>query len=214
MPPAFTSGSILSAEEMKHLRSDISNMIIPSWLTSIPTNLGEANHGKLKADQWQTLGVTYLPVSLIRLWDSPEALDDHHSQQHGKLLSVMLSLISAIIVASSRTTSQEKADLYFYHMTSYVNGLRELLPCYKFRLNHHMALHLGEYQRFYGPIYSWWAFPFKKLIGMLQRIPNNFQNGMFRHFYFIYLQINIPKVNWKKLCRFLFTDRLVSELLC
>ena len=101
MPPAFTSGSILSAEEMKHLRSDISNMIIPSWLTSIPTNLGEANHGKLKADQWRTLGVTYLPVSLIRLWDSPEALDDHHSQQRRKLLSVTLSLISAIIIASS-----------------------------------------------------------------------------------------------------------------
>ena len=25
-------------------------------------------NGKLKADQWQTLGTVYLPVSLIRLW--------------------------------------------------------------------------------------------------------------------------------------------------
>lgn len=181
---------------MEHIRSDISNMITPSWLTYIPTNLGEANHGKLKADQWRTLGVTYLPVSLIRLWDSSEALDDHRSQQCRKLLSVTLSLISAIMIASSRSTSAEKADLYSYHMTSYINGLRELLPRYKFRPNHHMALHLGEYLRFYGPVYSWWAFPFERLIGMLQRIPNNFQNGMITHqFYLIYL----PKYSEGKL---------------
>jgi hypothetical protein len=171
----------LSAEETEHFRSDISNMITPSWLTSIPTNLGEANHGKLKADQWRTLGTVYLPVSLVRLWDSDSlnAPDDHRSQQCAKLLSMTLSLISAIIIASSRTTSREKANLYFYHMTNYVKGLRELFPCYKLRPNHHMALHLGEYLRFYGPVYSWWTFPFERLIGMLQRIPNNFQNGMF-----------------------------------
>jgi hypothetical protein len=160
-------------------------MITPSWLTSIPTNLGEANHGKLKADQWRTLGMTYLPVSLVRLWNSLEAENDHRSRQCTKLLSVTLSLISAIIAASSRTTSQEKADRYFYHMTNYVKGLREVFPHYKFRPNQHMALHLGEYLRFYGPIYSWWTFPFERLIGMLQRTPNNFQNGIFLILFFL-----------------------------
>ena len=208
----------MSAEETEHLRSDISNMITPSWLTSIPTNLGEANHGKLKADQWRTLGTVYLPVSLVRLWDpdSLKALDDHRSQQCAKLLSVTLSLISAIIIASSRTTSREKANLYFYHMTNYVKGLRELFPRYKLRPNHHMALHLGEYLHFYGPIYSWWAFPFERLIGMLQRIPNNFQNGIFLliFFFLIYLTKTILKVNSKKPFRFLLTNRPISELLC
>jgi hypothetical protein len=42
-----------------------------------------------------------------------------------------------------------------------------------------MALHLAEYLRLYGPVHSWWTFPFERLIGMLQRIPNNFQNGQF-----------------------------------
>jgi hypothetical protein len=151
-------------------------MITPSWLTFIPTNLGEANHGKLKADQWRTLGTTYLPVSLIRLWGSLEK-DDPRSQ----LLCVTMSLISAVIIASSRTASREKANLYLSHMTKYVNGLRELFPRYKIRPNHHMALHLAEYLRFYGPVYSWWAFPFERLIGMLQHIPNNFQNGTVPH---------------------------------
>ena len=154
-------------------------MNTPSWLTSVPTNLGEPSHGKLRADQWRTLGTTYLPVSLIRLWDRLEDDDDKCSQQCKKLLEVTLSLISAVIIASSRTTSWEKADLYLHHMQNYLKGLRELFPQYRFLPNQHMALHLAEYLKFYGPVHSWWTFPFERLIGMLQRIPNNFQNGQF-----------------------------------
>lgn len=160
-------------------------MITPSWLTSVPTNLGEPSHGKLKADQWRTLGTTYLPISLIRLWDQLEDGDDKRSQQCKKLLAVTLSLISAVVIASSRTTSKEKADLYLHHMQNYLKGLRELFPRYRFLPNQHMALHLAEYLQLYGPVHSWWTFPFERLIGMLQRIPNNFQNGQFI-FYFLF----------------------------
>ncbi|KAF8801630.1 hypothetical protein BYT27DRAFT_7173847 [Phlegmacium glaucopus] len=176
-PQNFTSGAILTAQEMAEIRSDIENMITPSWLTSVPTNLGEPSHGKLKADQWRTLGTTYLPISLIRLWDQLEDSSDKHSQQCKKLLEVTLSLISAVVIASSRTTSKEKADLYLHYMQNYLQGLHELFPQYRFLPNQHMALHLAEYLRFYGPVHSWWTFPFERLIGMLQRIPNNFQNG-------------------------------------
>ena len=171
-------GAVFTPEEMSELRSDIEHTYTPSWLTSVPTNLGEPSHGKLKADQWRTLGTTYLPVSLIHLWDKLED-DDQRSQQCKKLLAVTLSLISAVIVASSRTTSQEKADLYLHHMQTYLNGLRELFPRYRFLPNQHMALHLAEYLQLYGPVHSWWTFPFERLIGMLQRIPNNFQDGEF-----------------------------------
>ena len=30
---------------------------------------------------------------------------------------------------------------------------------------------------YYGPVHAWWTFPFERLIGLLQRIPTNFQNG-------------------------------------
>ena len=173
-------GAVFTLEEMTRLRSDIEHMYTPSWLTSVPINLGEPSHGKLKADQWRTLGTTYLPVSLIRLWDKIED-DDLRSQQCKKLLAVTLSLISAVILASSRTTSQENADLYLRHIQMYLNGLRELFPRYKFLPNQHMALHLAEYLQLYGPVHSWWTFPFERLIGMLQHIPNNFQDGEF-HF--------------------------------
>lgn len=164
---------------MTTLRSDIENMITPSWLTSVPTNLGESSHGKLKADQWRTLGTTYLPVSLIRIWDQLKDGDDRRSEQCKKLLEVTLSLISAVIIASSRTTSLANAELYLHHMQSYLKGLREIFPEYRFLPNQHMALHLAECLRLYGPAHSWWTFPFERMIGMLERIPTNFQNGRF-----------------------------------
>jgi hypothetical protein len=178
MPQMLKQRAVLTPEEMSSLRSDIEHMYTPSWLTSVPINLGEPSHGKLKADQWRTLGTTYLPISLIHLWDKIEH-NDQRSLQCNKLLAVTLSLISAVIVASSRTTSQENTDLYLHHMQMYLNGLRELFPRYKFLPNQHMALHLAEYLQLYGPVHSWWTFPFERLIGMLQHIPNNFQDGEF-----------------------------------
>jgi tnp2 family transposase/uncharacterized protein DUF4218 len=177
-PQMLKQGAVFTPEEMVKLRSDIEHMYTPSWLTSVPINLGEPSHGKLKADQWRALGTTYLPVSLIHLWDMLED-DNQRSRQCKKLLTVTLSLISAVIVASSRTTSHENADLYLHHMQIYLNGLRELFPRYRFLPNQHMALHLAEYLRLYGPVHSWWTFPFERLIGMLQHIPNNFQDGEF-----------------------------------
>jgi hypothetical protein len=89
-----------------------------------------------------------------------------------------MSLLSAIILASSHVTSVARADLYIQHMQSYLEGIRELFPGYRFHPNHHMALHIHKYLLQYGPVPSWWTFPFERIIGMLQRIPNNGKIGM------------------------------------
>ena len=96
---------------MEALRTDIRDFVTPSWLTSIPLNLGEPSHGKIKADQWQTLGTVYLPVSLVRIW-APNKDDPQPAAGRQRLLSLTLSLISAINIASLRTTSCDKANLY------------------------------------------------------------------------------------------------------
>jgi hypothetical protein len=166
---------------MEEVRSDIVNIVTPSWTTSIPANLGSAAHGKLKADQWRILGTTYFPISLIRLWGKRIA-GDPRSQRCYKILRVTISLLSAIIIATSRVTSSSRADLYLEYMQAYLEGIQELFPDYKCHPNHHMAMHLHEYLRQYGPVNAWWTFPFERIIGMLQRIPNNGKIGMSSRF--------------------------------
>ena len=157
-------------------------MISPSWLTSVPTNLGSPNHGKLKADQWRVLGSTFLPVSLVRLWSAVE-VGNPRSEWCSKILQVTISLLSAVSIASSRVMSVVAVDLYMQHMQSYLSSLKTLFPEYLFCPNHHMALHLREYLVLYGPVHSWWTFPFERMIGMLQQISTNYKaGGLFIYF--------------------------------
>ena len=90
--------------------------------------------------------------------------------------------MSAVTVATSRTTSPTHAAAYFQHMLAYLEGLKELFPDYKFTANHHFALHLYDFIKFFGPVHSWWTFPFERVIGMLQRISTNYKLGKYLWF--------------------------------
>lgn len=177
----FTKGSIVTWDEVREIRADIVRMCTPSWLASVPCDLGEARHGKLKADQWRVLGTVYLPVSLMRQWEEPDTDDDEEALMRQKMLEATIALISAIRVATSQTASHVKATLYLKHMHTYLSLLRELVPTYDLHPNHHMALHLGTYIRRFGPVHAWWAFPFERVIGVLQHTPINFKLGLSSH---------------------------------
>ena len=75
--------------------------------------------------------------------------------------------------------SRKHAELYLKNMCSYLSGLKELFPEYTLHPNHHMALHLFDYLLLYGPVHSWWTFPFERLIGILQHISTNYKIGRF-----------------------------------
>lgn len=158
------------------IHADIASMVTPSWLTPVPSKLGAPSHGKLKADQWRVLGSVYLPISLIRLWWSTEP-GNARSERCRKILDVTISLLSAVSIATSRVTSPRHADLYLQHMQAYLTGLKRLFPDFKFVPNQHMALHVQDYILLYGPVHSWWAFPFERMIGTLQRILTNYKEG-------------------------------------
>jgi hypothetical protein len=187
---------VVTEDDMLEIQADIQSMITPSWMTSVPANLGSPSHGKLKADQWRVLRTTYLPISFIRLWATVNH-GDKRSERCAQILDVTLSLLSAVTIASSWVTSPARALLYLQHMQAYLDGIRVVFPDYKFLPNHHMALHLHEYLVFYGPVHAWWTFPFERLIGMLQRIPTNNRFGKSTICPMIIAHLR-DQANWKK----------------
>lgn len=102
------------------------------------------------------------------------ALDD---KKHKELLKMSLSLVSAVIIAISQTTSEQHAREYLRFMVQYRELLHKRFPDYEALPNHHMALHLAEFLLMYGPVHSWWSYPFKRIIGSLQRISTNYIPG-------------------------------------
>ena len=167
---------------MEAIRSDIQAILTPSWVTSVPSHLGSASQGKLKADQWRILGSIHLPLTLINLWGTPDTNDPRSVRCHN-ILKATISLMSAVVIATSREITRGDAKAYLDHMLEYLDRVKELFPQYKLHPNHHMALHLHEFLLLFGPVHSWWTFPFERLIGALQRMPHNFVIGTLNNIY-------------------------------
>lgn len=163
---------------MEELWKDVKKTITPSWLTTVPYNLGD-HTGKLKADQWRTAATVYYPITLTRLWSkhTNASQPPQTRKRHAELLSLTLSLVSAINIATSRETSQWHANEYLHHMTAYYRGLKDIFPEYVCHPNHHQSMHLAEYLLLYGPVHGWWTFPMERVIEKLQRISTNYREG-------------------------------------
>ncbi len=158
---------IFTKPVLEQLRCDIARVVLPSWLEKPPSNLGDASHGKLKADQWRVLCTVHMVITLVRLWGHSGATDEER-----QVLQNFIHLIVAIDLASRRSMSADRAALYDHHMYAYMQGLREIFD-HHLVPNHHLALHLSRCLELFGPVHGWWAYPFERYNGLLQRLNTN-----------------------------------------
>lgn len=112
-----------------------------------------------------------LVITLVRLWGSASA-----SSRERVLLDNFLHLVCAVDLAARRSMSQSRAARFDYHIGRY---LKSLLSVFSHNLvpNHHLSLHLKECLELFGPVHAWWAFPFERFIGMLQRLNINHKSS-------------------------------------
>ncbi|KAG2054032.1 hypothetical protein BDR06DRAFT_884932 [Suillus hirtellus] len=154
-------------------------MTTPTWLGSVPKNFGEASAGTIKADEWQFLIMIYLPIALVSLWGAGTL---HSSDKIAVRLKTNLNhtmeLVSAVYLACAQTMTPRRAQAYCSHIAAYVGKLQTIHPTFSVRPNHHASFHIYDYLLLFRPTHSWWSFPFKHLIGIIQRIPINHKFGM------------------------------------
>lgn len=140
----------------------------PSYLGRPPAEVGSASAGSLSADQWRTFCLINLPISLIRIWNTTGT-----SERRTLLLTNFLDLVTAVKRGTARRLNSEVISSYQSHILRYVRGLRELFPDLDLTPNHHIALHLDEVLKAFGPAHAYWSFPFERLIGLIRQIGNN-----------------------------------------
>ncbi|THU95217.1 hypothetical protein K435DRAFT_601491, partial [Dendrothele bispora CBS 962.96] len=147
----------------------------PSWINSIPKNYGEASAGTIKADKWCTLSTIYLPIVLVTLWGDDGCAPPNDDSDQGilfKALDHSMTLFQATIITCHYTTLVSHATAYREHLTYWVRELQVLYPHTHDSTcpNIHAAAHIYDFLFLFGPVLSWWCFPFKQLIGALQKI--------------------------------------------
>ena len=172
----------ISQDDLKVIRDDIAATVRPRWHAAPPGNLGQVSHGKLKADEWRSCFEFDIPVSLLRIETRRNSSATEVDTYREKLVHSTFLLATAIRWATSHRMSDTHIEEYTKTMKNYLKTLKELRPSQRFRPNHINALLVGDYLRLYGPVRSWWMFPFERVIGELQRISTNNKPGQWCSF--------------------------------
>lgn len=154
---AHLKASVLGKEVLAEVWKDLERIQLPSWVPHPPGHPGDCRWGKLTADQWRSLCTIILPVTLMRLWGDKPKEDRKY-----KMLQNFLHLVAAVKAASKRRTTSELARDYEFHMREYLKTLLQLFPGTQLTLYQHMALHVGDQLRRFGPTHSWRCFAFER----------------------------------------------------
>lgn len=170
---------LLSMKDMQAIREDISKTIRPTWHEGPPPNFGQPVHGKLKADQWRSTIEFDLPVSLMRILvtEMANGLPQERIRKRELQTRSTILLATAIRWGTSHKTSSQHASEYKRNIVEYLHTVRQLRPDRNLTPNHHYSVHYGDLLPLFGPAHSWWAFPFERLIGLLQKFKTNFKIG-------------------------------------
>lgn len=170
---------IATQETMARIKEVIANTTTPSSVNSVPKNYGDASAGVMKADEWRSLSTIYLPLALISMWGTGTYhASPADSIRFRRILDHTMLLVSVISLACKHTMSRARSSAYLACLAQYLNELVDIHSDAGHLPNHHMAMHLPHFLHLFGPVRSWWCFPFEQLIGQIQRLLSNHKLGM------------------------------------
>jgi hypothetical protein len=167
---------IFSAAQLGLIRDCIGDVVVPTWLARPPRNLGNASHGKLKADTWFVLFTVHLLIALPEMWGRSKDI------RHRLFLGNFLLLVVCTNIVCSFSTSNEDADQYTANYVKYRQTLRHLFPNMTSVPNHHYAMHNGPQLKFWGPLMGVSEFPYERHNGTFQKVPKNNHMGVCSRF--------------------------------
>jgi hypothetical protein len=162
----ITGAFNFTPDQLAAIRACIKDVQLPTWVGRPPTNLGEASHGKLKAQELLTLFTVIFPLIIPQLWWEK-------SETAMKLLDNFYHFVGAINIIASYSTSDTMAEEYRVHFTQYRRGIQELWPRIDSLPNHHLAMHNPELLKFWGPLSVISEFPGERMNGELGKIKTN-----------------------------------------
>jgi hypothetical protein len=153
----------------------------PSWINTVPYNFGQRSAGSLKADEWRTMGTLFLPIALTILLGDDNGAPPPEGSQNLQILDHSMALFQAVLIAMRYTITPTHIMKFRELMKEWTVNLRSLYPAVqqqkKTRTNIHVAFHLYDFLQLFGPVISWWTFPFERLIGILQKMTTNERVG-------------------------------------
>ncbi|KAJ3871590.1 hypothetical protein F5051DRAFT_340711, partial [Lentinula edodes] len=161
---------------LQRIQQSIQDIIVPSWITRPPSEVGLQRAGTLKADHWRVLFAIHLPLTLISLWSRDSPVAAHNAGDMTAVLETSMHLTCASILMTRNSLSPERRHLFRTLLRKHLQGLKQIFPGFVIP-SHHLAFHIYDFMESFSTVRNWWGFPFETLIGRLQRIPTNHKIG-------------------------------------
>lgn len=94
-----------------------------------------------------------------------------------QILVNFMDLISAVLLANTRTTSSQSIAGYNHYIFKYMSESRKIYPDVTVKPVDHAALHLGAMLKDFGPVHSHSSPYYERYINFLRRINTNRKSG-------------------------------------
>src|ERR1700761_7843164 len=109
---AIPTAIVDSPAVLDRIHQAIKEVILPSWITRPPPEIGLKRMGTPKADNWRILYEIHLPLAILSLWqpNSPTAAPD--ASQMASVLETTLYLSSASIIMAKRSLSPARRHAF------------------------------------------------------------------------------------------------------
>lgn len=163
--------SVLGLEVLSEIRDDMERTTIPSWLKQPPLGFATFSHGKIQAEEYKSLAVISMTITLVRLWGRYPAGPLRDRLDH------FLHLMLAVRIVSFQSLVESDIVAFEHHYGQYMKGLRTLYPHATVTPVQHMGLHMPRFLRSMGPTVRYSESTCELFNGMLQNISTNFKFG-------------------------------------
>jgi hypothetical protein len=162
----------MGKEVVSEVKKDMECTTLPSWMKTPPVNFSTTDHGKIGAEEYKSLSILSLPVTLIRLWGGS---DSFHRDQ----LDHFLHLSLAVRVLAYQSLTSHDIHMFEYHYTQYLLGLKSLYPFSSIVPVQHLGLHIPYFLRNLGPSVRYSENTCEMYIGILEDISTNYKFSQF-----------------------------------
>ena len=169
MVPRDRKPVVLGKEVLEEVWDDMKRTLVPSCVAPVHSKIG-AKPGKLKADEWRSLGMMHLVITLVRLWRFAGGREE-------EMLHNYMHLVAAVFMSCLRSVTEEHCQAYDFYYTLYLKNFLSLYPEVPLQPSNHLAQHCDENMSDFGPSHPIRAFGTERFNHSLQEVSTNMKSG-------------------------------------
>ncbi|KAG0143429.1 hypothetical protein CROQUDRAFT_48821 [Cronartium quercuum f. sp. fusiforme G11] len=153
---------------MNLFRSTLTEVVLPTAVGCIPSQLGMAKCGKLKASQWYVLFVYVIPLIVGDIFLS-DIETINHTSNRGLIMDNIACLVQCTHIVNSRNLRPIHAKRFEDSYRKYNKTSKKIFADLSINPNHHYVLHIPEQLKLWGPLGEVAEFTGKRMIAKLCR---------------------------------------------